>query len=442
MIFLIYFINPDITDTLITLLLITQPVIMIQTGTQQYHHVTWGLALASFLIFCNLYLFQPMLPFMAQHFSVSETQINWVFAASTLALSIFLVPWAVASESFGRRRIMMLGLMAIPFINVAMLASDSLVFIVALRAMLGIALAAFASVAVAYMVEELSETAFSRAIGTYIAANSLGGIFGRIAGGMLTEHLGWKYAVLCIALLTLAGGLIVYRILPAQVNFMPQRGMLRYHNKALVKHVQNPILWLAMLIGGINFALFVNLYSVMGFRLVAPPHNLPIGLASLIFLCYLAGTLSSKLTSTWSKHYSPIAGIVTGSVVSLLGMCVAYIDSLWAMILGLMCISFGAFFTHTLAYSWVSRKAIHAKATATALYLVHYYIGGSLGGFFLIYCWQHGGWSNVMQGGALLYLMLFTLSYWLAKWNKRHCQSKPEGGNSAILAANSNLEAK
>ena len=46
------------------------------------------------------------------------------------------------------------------------------------RAMMGIAVAAFASVAVAYMVEELSPKAFAVAIGGYIAANSLGGIFG------------------------------------------------------------------------------------------------------------------------------------------------------------------------------------------------------------------------------------------------------------------------
>jgi MFS family permease len=75
----------------------------------------------------------------------------------------------------------------------------------------------------------------------------------------------------------------------------------------------------------------------------------------------------------------------------------------------LVLISFGAFFTHTLAYSWVSRKAQHAKATATALYLVHYYIGGSLGGFFLLYCWQHAAWHGVVFGGSLIYVILFAL---------------------------------
>ncbi|EGA70465.1 putative multidrug resistance protein [Vibrio sinaloensis DSM 21326] len=414
---------------------------MIQVGSKAYRHVTWSLALGSFLVFCNLYLFQPMLPYMAGHFAVTETQINWIFAASTLALSVFLVPWAVASESYGRRKVMLLGLLSIPFISVAMLVSQTLLSLIILRALLGVALAAFASVAVAYMVEELSEQAFSRAIGSYIAANSLGGIFGRIAGGTLTDALGWQHAVLAIAVITLLGAVAVFRLLPVQQHFSPQRGMMRYHNRALVKHLKNRTIWIAMLIGGINFALFVNLYSVMGFRLVSEPHNLPIGLASLIFLCYLAGTLSSKLTANWSARYHPISGIVAGSVISLLGMLIAYIESLTAIALGLMFISFGAFFSHTLAYAWVSRKATHAKATATALYLVHYYIGGSIGGFLLIYCWQHGGWSSVMLGGGVLYACLFLLCYKLTKLARSH-EGEPQESNSAILGANSNLEAK
>ena len=77
--------------------------------------------------------------------------------------------------------------------------------------------------------------------------------------------------------------------------------------------------------------------------------------------------------------------------------------------------SSGAFFTHSLAYAWVSHHAKVAKATATALYLVHYYVGGSLGGFLLIYCWQHGGWSMVVTGGTVLYSLMFILCGYLMK---------------------------
>lgn len=134
--------------------------------------------------------------------------------------------------------------------------------------------------------------------------------------------------------------------------------------------------------------------------------------------------------------------MVVGSVISMSGMLIAYFESIPAMVLGLILISSGAFFTHTLAYAWVSQKATHAKATATALYLVHYYVGGSLGGFFLIYCWQHGGWDTVIQGGLALYFVLFLLFFKLSKTYANDTQNAPQSGDSAILAANTNLEPK
>ncbi|MGL6054701.1 MAG: MFS transporter, partial [Vibrio metschnikovii] len=296
---------------------------MIEQHSQAYRRVTFALALGSFLIFCNLYLFQPMLPYLAQHFAVSETQINWLFAASTLALSVSLVPWAISSEVFGRRGVMLLGLFAMPWFGLLTLLSDQLWVLIISRALMGIALAAFASVAVAYMVEELSPQAFNKAIGGYIAANSLGGISGRIAGGLLTDAFGWKTAVVAMAIFTLFGALIVYFSLPVQRHFTPQRGRFLQHNQALISHLRQRNLWLAMLIGGTNFALFVNLYSVMGFRLVADPYALPVGIASLIFLCYLAGTISSRLTNRWTSHYHPVAGMILGAMVSMAGMWLA-----------------------------------------------------------------------------------------------------------------------
>jgi MFS family permease len=185
-----------------------------------------------------------------------------------------------------------------------------------------------------------------------------------------------------------------------------------------------------MLIGGLNFALFVNLYSVMGFRLVSAPHNVPVGLASLIFVCYLGGTFSSRCAGHWSKRFSPILGMFLGSIVSMAGMWIAVIESIPAMLTGLLLISFGAFFTHTLAYGWVGQNATQAKATATALYLVHYYIGGSLGGFLLLYCWQNGGWSTVLIGGSALYIAMFAAITFL-----KHIAERIDAGDNADITA-------
>ncbi|OEB85052.1 MFS transporter permease [Vibrio parahaemolyticus] len=403
---------------------------MVSFGTPEYKRITLSLALGSFLVFSNLYLLQPMLPTFATLFSISETQVNWLFAASTLALSFSLVPMAVLSESIGRKPVMMVGLFSIPAISALMLLGDSFIFLVACRALIGIALAAFAAVAVAYMAEELDKHAFSMAIGTYIAANSLGGIAGRISGGLLADNFSVDVAIEVMMVVTLIGVICVHYLLPKQRNFTPSSSSLRHQNRAIIGHFRNQRVWFAMLIGGLNFALFVNLYSVMGFRLVSAPHNVPVGLASLIFICYLGGTFSSRCAGHWSKRYSSILGMFLGAVVSMAGMWTAAFESLAAMLIGLLLISFGAFFTHTLAYGWVGQNATQAKATATALYLVHYYVGGSLGGFLLLYCWQHGGWSTVLLGGSVLYAVMFAAIAYL----KHICESVDTDSNTDVAS--------
>ena len=397
---------------------------MIQVGTAPYKKATFALALGSFLVFCNLYLFQPVLPVMAEQFSVSATKVNWLLAAGTFSLALTLVPWAIASESVGRYRIMLVSLFLLPIVGLLMLWADSLFLLSFARALMGMALAGFAAVAVAYMAEEFSTKALMLAVGTYISANSLGGIFGRLFGGITTEYWGWQVAVVGMAIFSFIGACIVWWLLPKQQNFSPpkhgfSRAQFRAQHRFIVQHLRQRSLWLAMLIGGINFALFVNLYSVMGFRLVAPPYSMPLSITSMIFLCYLSGTITAKLSGRWSQSFTVTSGMLLGSSVSLAGMWVAAIESIPAMLIGLLLISSGAFFTHSLAYAWVSRKAKSAKATATALYLVHYYVGGSVGGFYLIACWQHGAWYGVVAGGMVLYMVLFTLCFGLRRYEKQ-----------------------
>jgi YNFM family putative membrane transporter len=390
---------------------------MIEIKTATYRRASFALALGSFLVFCNLYMFQPILPLMAKKFNASAIEVNWLLASSTLMLALTLVPWAIGSEIIGRRKVMMISLFLLPFTGMAMLLTDSLMMLTITRGVIGISLAGFAAVAVAYMAEEFTPKAFIIAVGGYISANSLGGIFGRLYGGFVTEYWGLNIAVIGMAILSLFGAILVSRLLPKQQHFIPQKGQFRNHNKSVVGHLKQPELWFAMLIGGLNFALFVNLYTVMGFRLVAPPYSLSISLTSMIFLCYLSGTITAKLSGRWSQLYSPIQGMVLGTTVSAIGMWIAAYDSLYAMVIGLLFIGSGAFFTHSLAYGWVSQKAKKAKATATALYLVHYYVGGSLGGFYLIACWQYDTWNGVLAGGMILYGLIYLLCWRLQSYS-------------------------
>ncbi len=381
---------------------------MIAHKSKAYVVISSALALGSFIVFCNLYLLQPVLPELMQHFSVSEVTVNWVFAATSLALSFSLVPWALLSERIGRRPVMLSGLLLTPLSTVIILFSQSIEALIFARALVGFSLSAFAGVAVAYMAEEFDSHAFRASIGAYIAANSLGGIIGRLYGGFVSDNFGWQVAYYTLSVLTIIVALLVWKVLPKQQHFRAQKLSLASNLQNIGSHLRNRQLCFAMLIGGVNFAIFVNVYSVMTFRLSSAPYSLSTSVTSMIFLCYLAGTFSSSLTGKWTKH-RPTTGMLLGAGISFLGLLCTLGESLYFLVLGLLLISFGSFFLHTLAYGWVSTNATHAKATATSLYLVHYYIGGSLGGFLLLSLWQHWNWIGVATGATALYVLLSTL---------------------------------
>ena len=402
---------------------------MIALHSQDYKKVTLGLGLGSFLVFCNLYYFQPLLPYFMVKFNATELQVNWLFSSTTLAVAISLLPWAILSEVIGRRPIMRCSLVLIPCINFLMFISPDLHTLILLRALLGIALAGFIAVAVAYMAEEFAPPALLIAVGGYISANTLGGIIGRIYGGVMTDAIGLQWTILAMSVLSGIALLIIFPLILKQRHFIAQQGRLSHHGKQLIKHIKTPTLFFAMLIGGLNFSVFINVFSVMGFKLSAAPISLPASLLSLMFLCYLSGTLSARLSGRWMHSHSLFSGILLGISISVLGLIIMSVQTIIAIMIGLLVLSAGAFFIHALAYSHIGRSATQGKSTATALYLVMYYSGGSIGGFILIYCWQVGGWWVVLAATSTIHTMMVSLVFAL-KWISRN----------PITATNNELE--
>ena len=81
--------------------------------------------------------------------------------------------------------------------------------------------------------------------------------------------------------------------------------------------------------------------------------------------------------------------------------------------------AFGFFLCHSLASSWVSQHATRAKASASALYLVFYYVGASTGGLYLQPFWQWLHWPGVVVGALLMYSLTLGLCFWLWQRAKR-----------------------
>ncbi len=77
---------------------------------------------------------------------------------------------------------------------------------------------------------------------------------------------------------------------------------------------------------------------------------------------------------------------------------------------GLTVNAFGFFLAHSMASSWVGRHAEQDRGSASALYLVFYYTGASLGGFWLEPFWWLGEWMGVVLGSWLVLAGTFAIA--------------------------------
>ena len=102
-----------------------------------------------------------------------------------------------------------------------------------------------------------------------------------------------------------------------------------------------------------------------------------------------------------------IAIMLTGVTLTLFGQIVI-------ILAGIAVMTFGFFGAHSVASSWVGRRAQRGRAQASALYLFCYYAGssivGSIGGLF----WSSAGWWGVAGLVSALLLVALVVALWLA----------------------------
>ncbi len=378
-----------------------------------------ALCLGSFLVFINLYVPQPLLPELKTAYEVSTLGVSLLMSVATLSLAFALLVFGPLSDAIGREGIMRITLLLAGGCSLLLAFAPNFESLLALRLIQGFVLGGLPAVAIAWMGDAFEKPALLSAVGLYIGANTLGGISGRIVGGAAAEVGGSSAAFIAVGAMTLVGCAIFWRLLPNSRAFTPKRFQLRRALTDIAGHLRTPVLLAAYCLGGINFLIFINQYSYITFRLAVEPYQLAASGLGLIFLTYLGGTFASTISGRLAQRYSPASCMMAGVVILMLGTAVTLNDSLVLIILGLTINAFGFFLAHSLASSWVGRYAQGARGSASALYLVFYYVGASLGGFWLEPFWQGAGWTGIAWGSWILLSVTLMITLGMRRFERR-----------------------
>ncbi|ACL56510.1 MFS transporter [Methylobacterium nodulans] len=377
----------------------------IEVGTPAFRRTAWALAAAGFSTFAVLYAVQPLLPVFAEAFGVGPAASSLSLSLSTGLLAVALLVVSPLSEVWGRKPVMVVSLFASALLTLVAAAMPTWHGFLVVRALAGLAMSGVPAVAMAYLSEEMHGRAIGLAMGLLISGNSLGGMTGRLLSGALTDLVGWRAALAAIGLLALAAAVAFQRSLPASTRFTPHPLPWRAVPGSFLHHFRDAGLpWLFaeafLLMGG-----FVTLYNYIGFRLLDPPYSLSQTAIAAIFVVYLAGTASSTMVGHAASLFGRRRVLWLAILTALAGIALTLAESLALIILGIVVATVGFFGAHSVASSWVGRRALTDRAQASSLYLFLYYLGssvlGTAGGWFF----AHAGWAGVAGFVGALYLV-------------------------------------
>ncbi|THA32364.1 MFS transporter [Streptomyces sp. A1277] len=382
----------------------------LEPGRPGYRRMSFALFAAGVATFALLYSTQALLPAVSASFGATAGQASWTVSAATGALALCVLPMSALSERFGRRQMMTASLVVAVAVGLFVPFAPSLGWLIALRAVQGAALAGLPASAMAYLAEEVRPRALVAAIGLFVAGNSIGGMSGRILTGWIAQLWGWRAALGAVGLLAVVCAVVFHFMIPRARHFTP--GTL--NPKALARtvgtHLANPLLRRLYAIGALFMTVFGAVYTVIGYRLVEAPFNLPQGIVGSIFLVYLVGTVSSAAAGRLVARLGRRGALYLAVSTTAAGLLLSLADQLAAVLLGLVLITAGFFAGHAVASSSVSRTATTGRAQASALYQSAYYLGSSAGGTLGAVAFHAGGWAGTVALGLFAVLGVVTIT--------------------------------
>ncbi|WP_111718931.1 MFS transporter [Homoserinimonas sp. OAct 916] len=164
--------------------------------TSQQRLVLWTAILASFVAFLDGSIITVALPAMARDLGGGLVLQQWVVDAYLLTLGAFILVAGSLSDTFGRGRILRVGLVWFGVASLLCALAPAGIFLILARGLQGMAGALLVPSSLALILSEFSGKAQGRAIGSWTGWTGVAFIAGPILGGLLTDYLSWRWIFL------------------------------------------------------------------------------------------------------------------------------------------------------------------------------------------------------------------------------------------------------
>ncbi|GLF99336.1 MFS transporter [Streptomyces yaizuensis] len=341
-----------------------------------------ALCAVGILIVGQLYTVLPVLDDLAGSWSTSTSAAGWATTAFGFGYAAGFLFSGPLSDRFGRRRLIVTGLLITALATVAVTLAPNLVVGCAIRAVQGLAAATFAPAAFAYIAERV-EPARRVAAMTWLTSSFLSaGVLGQVFSQSVAEAWNWQTVFLICAAAMVGGAVLLRTVLLPDRDTATTSALDAY--RAMGRLLTKPSLVLFLLATLTLLCGFVAAYTAL--QLMGPgslserPDAMLLLRASSLPAMVLVPLVTPFLVRLPAARRVVGALLLAGAVSGATALLAAG-DGLGLVTLGalMFVFVFGIAVTAPALVEAIGSQAGAARGAAVALYTFTLFVGASLG---------------------------------------------------------------
>ncbi|MDP9081332.1 MAG: MFS transporter [Bacteroidota bacterium] len=370
----------------------------------------WIMTIATGLVVANLYYNQPLLEDIARTFHTTRAKAGQVSILTQMGYATGMFFLAPLADMVKRKRLMVI---LFAFIVLSLL-------ITALSPSVNILIFASFFLGAASMIPQLlvpmaahlaKPSERGKKIGVIMSGLLIGILLSRTFSGYIGEYLGWR------AVYYVAAGIMLLMWLMIGV-FLPEvepdyKGTYKSLMTSLIHLVkEEPKLRLAALRGALCFACFSAFWTTIVF-LLKQNFNMGSSVAGEFGLVGAFGAIAAGLMGRLSDKMDAykLSGFTLLLILISFIIFIFSAHSIAGLIIGVIVLDMGVQATHISNQSIIFALKPEARNRINTIYMVTYFLGGSLGTFIATQLWKSYQWNGVCITGMAISVVTLLIHF-------------------------------
>lgn len=360
------------------------------------------MAIACGISVANLYYAQPLLSDIRHAFHATSFEAGIVSTLTQVGYACGLFLFVPLGDSHERRKIILRLLIGVTIALIAVAFAMNLVWLYIASFAVGL-LTVVPQMIVPFAVHLASPEERGKVVGNVMSGLLVGILLARTLAGFVGSALDWRAMYLISAGFMLVLAVVLRLKLPAiePTSKTPYRELLKSLG-TLTKDL--PPLRDAALLGAMSFGAFSVFWTVLSFYLSTPPYHYGAQVAGLFGIVGVAGAMISPVAGRLADRLPAQLTSRLFTIVTLLSFVVLWFLGyhLIGLIVGVILLDLGVQGTQISNQARIYSLHPEARNRLNTVYMVTYFLGGSLGSSIGSLAWTTWGWAGVCLAGIAM----------------------------------------